>query len=68
MTVQRQAERIAKNGSHLESAKTLKQALDNLSEAGLSCQLLDERTYTIYGWTFGNDDKGYYFYRNYNQT
>ncbi|AXC34290.1 hypothetical protein Shy_CDS0044 [Escherichia phage Shy] len=68
MTVQRHNDRIAKNGSHLESAKTLKQALDNLKAAGLKSEQLDERTHSIYGWTFGNDDKGYYFYRNYNQA
>ena len=68
MSVQNQSKRIERNGESLQSSDTLSEALTKFQERGTLVRKLDEQTHTVYGWTFGNDDKGYYFYRNYNQA
>lgn len=68
MTVQNQAKLIARNGEPLESSDTLSEALEKFEKRGTLVRKLDDQTHAVYGWTFGNDGKGFYYYRNYNQT
>uniref|UniRef100_A0AAU6W066 Uncharacterized protein n=1 Tax=Pseudomonas phage Pavpe01 TaxID=3138545 RepID=A0AAU6W066_9VIRU len=67
MTIQNQTKLIDRNGAPLERSDTLPQALDALRAESVQYKQLDDTTYSVYGWTFGIDGKGFYFYRNYNE-
>lgn len=68
MTIQNQIKLIDRNALPIESSDSLSQALDRCREAGVQYKQLNEQTYSVYGWTFGDDGKGFYFFRNYNES
>jgi hypothetical protein len=67
MTEYRRKLRIEKNYEYINSARDLAEALATLSAEGLKPKQSGDNTYSIYGWMFGEDDEGYFFYRTFNQ-
>lgn len=67
MSIQNQTKLIDRNGDVLSAATSLQSAIDAMAEKGYAVTRIDDRTYNAYGWTFGEDGKGYYLFRNYNE-
>lgn len=61
MSIKKQQERIYKNESILSKCKTLDEALDAFSDRRLT--KVDDNLYDVYGWRFGENEQGFYFYR-----
>lgn len=67
MSIQNQTKLIDRNEAVLSVATSLKGAVDAMAEKGYAVTRITDRLYNAYGWTFGEDEKGYFLFRNYNE-
>lgn len=63
MSLTKQKRIITRNGLAVQKVDNLQDALANCKRMKLNPKHIVDEHYTIYGWAFGNDDYGYYFYR-----
>ena len=61
MSIQQQKERLYRNEQRLAKCKTLDEALEEFSQKRLT--KIDSNLYGVYGWRFGENENGFYFYR-----
>lgn len=61
MSIKKQKERLYKNEQLLSQCKTLDEALEEFSQKRLT--KIDSNLYEVYGWRFGENENGFYFYR-----
>lgn len=61
MSIQKQKMRIYRNELILSQCKTLDEALDKFSQKRIT--KIDDALYDVYGWRFGENKNGFYFYR-----
>lgn len=61
MSIKQQKERLYKNELTLSKCKSLDEALDAFSQRKLT--KVDTNLYDVYGWRFGENENGFYFYR-----
>jgi len=64
MTARKQNDLIDRNGAVFDSdPSSVQQVIDECDRLGVSYRKIDDKTYRMYGWEFGNDWTGFYFFR-----